>query len=50
MFNTIHTKLQMDDDGLKHVADLVDKIYDIIFGMTFVGYEDYFAHVCFGAN
>mmetsp|Transcript_18063 Transcript_18063/g.31107 ORF Transcript_18063/g.31107 Transcript_18063/m.31107 type:complete len:377 (+) Transcript_18063:246-1376(+) len=47
VFNTIHTKLQMDDDGVDNMDDLVSKIDNIIFRMTFVGYRAYFIHCGF---
>ena len=50
MFNTIHTKLQMDFDGVEGVEELINKIDNIIFAMTFVGYRHYFEHVGFGED
>ena len=50
IFNTIHTKLQMDFDGVEGVEDLVHKIDNIIFGMTDVGFRRYFEHVGFGED
>ena len=48
VFNTIHTKLQMDDVGVTDINDLMTKIDDIIFEIDAVGYEAYFLHVGFG--
>ena len=50
MFNTIHTKLQMDFDGVEGVEELINKIDTIIFAMTFFGYRHYFEHVGFGED
>ena len=48
VFNTIHTKLQMDDLGVTDINDLMTKIDDIVFEIDAVGYEAYFLHVGFG--
>ena len=47
VFNTIHFKLQMDDDGVDNTEDLIDKIDDIVFDLTGHTFTRYFRHVGF---
>ena len=51
VFNTLHMKLQMDDDNrASTVEELIDKIDDIIFAMSIVGFAAYFEHVGFSTG
>ena len=47
VFNTIHFKLQMDDDNVDNTEDLIDKIDDIVFDLTGHTFTRYFRHVGF---
>ena len=47
VFNTIHTKLQMDYGGVDNVDDLIAKIDDIIFVLVYTSFRAYFVHVGF---
>ena len=46
VFNTIHVKLQMDDDGaVTDLDELMQKLDDIIFVMVDASFYPYFYHV-----
>ena len=47
VLNTIHIKLQMDQNGVDNVDELVVKINDIIFVLVFSSCRAYFVHVGF---
>lgn len=47
VFNTIHTLLQMDDEGVKTLQELMLKIDDLIFDMVETSFRPYFVHVGF---
>ena len=47
VFNTIHVKLQMDDDGASDLDELMQKLDDIIFVMVDASFYPYFYHVGF---
>ena len=47
VFNIIHTKLQIDYDGVDNVEDLIAKIDDIIFVLVHSYFRAYSVHVGF---
>ena len=47
VFNTIHFKLQMEDEGKNNIEDLMDLVDDIIFEITAQSFYEYFCHVGF---
>ena len=47
VFDTIHCKLQMEDEGKDSVEDLMDFANDVIFQITTQSFYVYFHHVGF---
>lgn len=47
VFNTIHVKLQMNDNGVSTVDELINEIDNIIFNMVDASFNPYFRHVGF---
>ena len=47
VFNTIHVKLQMNDNGVSTVDELINEIDNIIFDMVDASFNPYFRHVGF---
>ena len=47
VFNTIHFKLQMEEDGKGNVNELMELVDDIIFNITPHSFYPYFTHVGF---